>query len=651
MDAILVTGATGFIGRHLVQRLARRSLPVFVLVRAKDGQTAEARLRDLEMAGEGIVLLEGDATTPSLGLSSGEPRDVRFGHVFHLAALYDMTASDEDLERANVGGTRNLLSWLKERGFDGCFHHVSSIAVAGKHKGDFKETDFSVGQGFAHAYHRTKFESEKLVREAGLSRLRIYRPGAVIGDTRTGAADRIDGFYFGLAVVSALREMLPPWVRIPMPSLGSLPLAPVDKVADAIDALAFAPGHDGKTFHVFDPSSPSLVQALDLASRVARGPRLIENRMARKLASIPMLQMLQQTGTFKYYRSEMARELGLPDLAMESLPRAKFDTAQFEEASAAADVRFPPATEYIPLVWDYYAKNLDPFVDMERVRRRYFADRVVLVTGGSSGIGAALATELGELGATVVVVARREKELKGVVERIVAAGGKASYVVADLAEMDQCDAATAEVLDRHGRIDVLINNAGHSIRRPASEQLERFHDVERLMRINYFAPARLTRGALPKMREQGFGHIINVLSAGARFPAPMFGGYTASKAALAQFGDTLSAELAHENIHVTSVFLPFVRTPMMEATGKYDDVRAMSAPVASRWILDGAARQRNHVASFIAKAGHGWAVAMPKVVSRALSTVARIYADDPDAFPEFALDRTLVRQFYRGQPV
>lgn len=651
MDAILVTGATGFIGRQLLQRLRQRSLPVLALVRPREGQSAEDRLRELGLAGEGVVAVEGDLTMPGLGLSDRKLYDVRLSHVFHLGALYDLGADAETLQRVNVGGTRHLIDWLKGREFFGCFHHVSSIAVAGAHKGAFAETDFDVGQSFPHAYHQSKFDSEKLVREANLPRIRVYRPGAVIGHSETGEADRIDGFYYGLALVRALRELFPPWVRVPVPAMGTLPLAPVDKVAEAIDAIAFAPGHDGKTFHVFDPHSPSFVHALNLASRAARGPRLVENRLARKLSALPVLQAVQQTGSFKYYRDELARELGLPAVDATSLPRAKFATSQFEQACADAGVRFPAARDYLRPVWDYYDKVLDTFGDAERTRRQYFEGRVVLVTGGSSGVGEALAYELGSLGATVIVAARREAELRQVVKRITDAGGSASHVVADLAEMSLCDAAVAKVLQEHGRIDVLINNAGHSIRRPAAEQLERFHDVERLMRINYFAPARLIRGALPSMRERGFGHIVNILSAGARFPAPLFGGYTASKAALAQFGDTLAAELVHENIHVTAVFLPFVRTPMMEATGKYDELKVMSPQAAAQWILDGTARQKNHIASAIAKAGHGWNVLMPKAVTRALSTVSRIYADNPNDFPEFALDRTLARQFYRGQPV
>jgi NAD(P)-dependent dehydrogenase (short-subunit alcohol dehydrogenase family) len=160
-------------------------------------------------------------------------------------------------------------------------------------------------------------------------------------------------------------------------------------------------------------------------------------------------------------------------------------------------------------------------------------------------------------------------------------------VVADLSDMAACDAAVQAALERHGRIHVLVNNAGRSIRRPLTESRERFHDLERVMQINYFGPARLIRAVLPGMIAQKSGVILNVLSAGARNPSPRFGAYTASKAALGQVGDTLAAEHLHDGVRVVNAFLPWVRTPMMDATGKYEETRAMSPDRAARWMIEG----------------------------------------------------------------
>src|SRR4029077_9097530 len=124
------------------------------------------------------------------------------------------------------------------------------------------------------------------------------------------------------------------------------------------------------------------------------------------------------------------------------------------------------------------------------------------------------------IGMKIVLVARRDDELARVETSITASGGIASRFVADLTDHAACDLAVKAAIDRHGRLDVLVNNAGRSIRRPLAESLDRFHDLERVMQINYFGPARLIRAALPGMIARKYGVILNVLSAGARSPAP-----------------------------------------------------------------------------------------------------------------------------------
>ncbi|MBZ0117709.1 MAG: SDR family NAD(P)-dependent oxidoreductase, partial [Sandaracinaceae bacterium] len=187
--------------------------------------------------------------------------------------------------------------------------------------------------------------------------------------------------------------------------------------------------------------------------------------------------------------------------------------------------------------------------------------------------------------------------------------------------------------------------------RPLAESLERWHDLERVMQLNYFAPARLIRAALPSMRAQGGGTIVNVLSAGAIFPAPRFGAYTASKAALGQLGDTLGAEHLHEGIRVSNVFLPWVRTPMMDATGKYEETQAMTPEEAARWIVGGIAHRRAHVRSAEVRrrfVGMRWA---PTTITRILNVLYRAYSDDPSAYPELALDRMILKRIFRGNPM
>lgn len=212
----------------------------------------------------------------------------------------------------------------------------------------------------------------------------------------------------------------------------------------------------------------------------------------------------------------------------------------------------------------------------------------ILLTGASSGIGAVAARKLAAQGASVVLVARRERLLAEVVERITAGGGTASAISADLAHLDQVDALVEAV----GPVDILINNAARSIRRPLAESLERWHDIERVMALNYYAPLRLIRGLAPGMIERGDGHIINVATWRVLPEAsPMFGAYNASKAALSAVSRVIDTEWGALGVHSTTVYYPLVATPMIAPTRAYDGVAALSPEEAADWMVT-AARTR-----------------------------------------------------------
>ncbi len=211
--------------------------------------------------------------------------------------------------------------------------------------------------------------------------------------------------------------------------------------------------------------------------------------------------------------------------------------------------------------------------------------RTVLVTGGSSGIGAATALAVAERGARVLVVARRAEALAEVVARIEAAGGQASAYVCDLTDLDAVDALVAQVLAQHGAVDYLVNNAGRSIRRSLHLSHDRFHDVERTMAINYFAPVRLTMGLLPAMREQRFGHVVNILSWGVQLKAPKFSAYLASKSALDTWSRVAAREAYGDNVTFTNMRFGLVRTPMVAPTEAYADRRALSAEEAGARVV------------------------------------------------------------------
>ncbi|WP_330184517.1 SDR family NAD(P)-dependent oxidoreductase [Nocardia sp. NBC_01503] len=235
--------------------------------------------------------------------------------------------------------------------------------------------------------------------------------------------------------------------------------------------------------------------------------------------------------------------------------------------------------------------SLDTQVSMSRIRRQRTLEdaitgRRVLITGASSGIGRAAARQLGAAGATVLLVARREPELLDTAHEVEAAGGKAAIYPCDLNDFDALDAMIERVLTENGGVDLLVNNAGRSIRRKLDESYERFHDYERTMRLNYLAPVRLMLAVLPGMRERRDGQIVNILSAANLYRGPGYSAYVASKAALDSLGDSLQAETHTENVRFTSIYMPLVRTDMIAPNPLYADAAALTPQQGAQIIAD-----------------------------------------------------------------
>jgi NAD(P)-dependent dehydrogenase (short-subunit alcohol dehydrogenase family) len=240
----------------------------------------------------------------------------------------------------------------------------------------------------------------------------------------------------------------------------------------------------------------------------------------------------------------------------------------------------------------------------------------ILVTGASSGIGEAGALKLAREGAKVIVVARRQELLDSVVERIAADGGDAVAHACDLSDLDAVDALVDGVTERHGGIDVLINNAGRSIRRPLAESLDRWHDVERTMTLNYYSPLRLIRGFAPGMRERRDGHVVNVATWGVLTESqPLFAVYNASKSALTAVSRVIETEWASDGVHSTTLFYPLVMTPMIAPTKAYDGIPGLSADEAADWMVTAVKRRPVRIAPRMA------------VTAQALNTVAPAAVD------------------------
>jgi len=211
--------------------------------------------------------------------------------------------------------------------------------------------------------------------------------------------------------------------------------------------------------------------------------------------------------------------------------------------------------------------------------------KLTLITGGSSGIGLAVARQIAEAGGTVILVARGLDNLELAKKEVESLGGTAYIYTCNLSDPEACKELVEKVLEEHGPIDVLINNAGRSIRRSVNDAYDRLHDFERTMNLNYFGCLQLILGFLPSMRERKKGHIINISSAGCQSNVPRFSAYIASKSALDAFSRCLTNEMAQENVHITTVYMPLVRTPMIAPTKSYDYLPVMSPERAAQLVL------------------------------------------------------------------
>ncbi len=229
--------------------------------------------------------------------------------------------------------------------------------------------------------------------------------------------------------------------------------------------------------------------------------------------------------------------------------------------------------------------------------------RIVLITGASSGIGASTAMQLGEAGATVLLVARTREKLQEVADRVEDRGGTAYVHTCDLSDTDDVDRMAEEVLTEHAHVDVLVNNAGKSIRRSVSHSYDRFHDYQRTMALNYFAPVKLMLELLPVMRERGSGHIVNISTIGLQMNTPRFAAYLASKAALDAWSRSIGPEVIGDGVHLTTVYMPLVRTPMIAPTKVYDRFPTLSPEEAADMITEAIRKRPKRVATALGNLG------------------------------------------------
>lgn len=631
-----VTGATGFIGKFLLEQLlARADAKVHVLVRESSKDKFESLRERYGDAGERLHAVYGDITTPGL-VSAADFKKLagKIDHVFHLAAVYDMNMDDATGDRINNEGTRNLVAFVNDLGGNVRLHHASSVAVAGgDYMGRFTEDMFDEGQRVAHPYFRTKFQSEQIVREECKVPFRIYRPGVVVGHSETGEMDKIDGPYYFFKTIQKLSYAVPKWLPLLGIEGGKVPLAPVDYVAKAMDYIAHKDGLDGQAFCLIQSDSPTVGTLLQTLMEAAHGPQFAA---AIELPEIPQ-SVRGVTARFSQripatVSRSISKAIGVPVSVLGYVTNpAVFDDKNARRALRGSGITCPEIKDYADKLWAYWEQFLDIHTKVPKEALRKLAGKVVVVTGASSGIGFVTAKKFAAAGSKVILVARTREKLEETQKIIQLAGGEAHVYPCDLNDMQAIDQCAQAILHDFGHVDILINNAGRSIRRAVFESLDRFHDFERTMQLNYFGAIRMILNFLPSMAKRRTGHIVNISSIGVLSNAARFSAYVASKAALDAFSRCLSAEVKHRNISVTAIYMPLVRTPMIAPTKLYDYVPTWSPEKAGDTVLDAVLTRPKSVATPLGTAAAVSYALWPKLNDSLLNRGFRLFPSSSSA--------------------
>ncbi|WP_174266800.1 SDR family oxidoreductase [Mycolicibacterium sediminis] len=624
----VVTGGTGFIGRRVVTEILSRPTPedgpadVVVLVRRESLSRFE---RLAERWGPGVTPLVGDLAAPDLGLSEQTITDLGdVDHVVHCAAIYDITADDAAQRVANVDGTRAVVDLARR--LDATLHHVSSIAVAGDFRGVYTEEDFDVAQNLPTPYHQTKFEAEMLVRSAPGLRFRVYRPAVVVGDSRTGEMDKIDGPYYFFPILNRLSR-LPSLTPIALPDAGRTNVVPVDYVVDAMVHLMHVAGRDGQTFHLTAPTSTGLRGIYRGVARAAGLPPL--RATLPRGAATPLIKA---TGRVKVLRNMAATQLGIPAEILDVVDLApEFSADNTADALRGTGIEVPAFSTYAPKLWRYWAEHLDP----DRARRDdpagALVGRHVVITGASSGIGRASAVAVAERGGTVFALARSADALDDLVTEIRENGGSAYAFTCDVTDSASVEHTVKDILGRFGHVDYLVNNAGRSIRRSVSASTDRLHDYERVMAVNYFGSVRMVLALLPHWRERRFGHVVNVSSAGVQANSPKYSAYVPTKAALDAFADVVGTETLSDHVTFTSIHMPLVKTPMIAPSRQLNPIPAITPEHAAAMVVRGLVEKPSRIDTPMGTLADLGTYFAPRLSRRILHQLYLGYPDSPAA--------------------
>jgi NAD(P)-dependent dehydrogenase (short-subunit alcohol dehydrogenase family) len=371
-----------------------------------------------------------------------------------------------------------------------------------------------------------------------------------------------------------------------------------------------------------------VINDLAVAAHAPRFQLTVDKRLTDALPKWP-LQLALALPPWHQVKSLVLRDLGIPEEVLahiELVPR--FDTHDAQLALAGSPLEQPPPVrDYAGRLWDYWERRMDPDLSKRKTLQAALDGKHVMITGASSGIGRATALKVAAAGGVPLLVARNVEKLEEVRAEIVAAGGIAYVYAADISDMDSVDRLVERVLADHRDVDMLVNNAGRSIRRSIALSYDRFHDFERTMKLNYFGAVKLIIGLLPHMRERGSGHIVNISSIGVQTNPPRFSAYVASKAALDAFTRVVASEVIGDGVTFTTIHMPLVRTPMIAPTKIYDAFPAISPDEAADMICEALRTRPKHMGTRLGTFGEVLYTLSPTSVDRLLHLAFRVFPD------------------------
>ena len=480
-----------------------------------------------------------------------------------------MTASDEINETLNVGGTRTALG-AGRRARGGVFHQVSSVAASGDYRGVFDESMFDEGQRLPSAYHRTKFESEKIVREESAVPWRVYRPAVVVGHSETGAMDKIDGPYYFFPLFKRMRDTLPAWLPLVGVDLGDTNVVPVDYVAKAMDHLAHQPGLDGAGLPPGQPGAAATVELVNTFAAAAKAPQFavpVDRRVTaccptsllpRALRPADLRAAALRTAARAPRAHQTIGRLGIPPEVLEhvSFPSV-YASSRTEKALAGSGIAVPDLESYAAhpvVVLGGDARRLDHRRRRRRPSRRS-QGKTVVITGASSGIGLVTAVQVAKAGGVPILVARGKDKLEATKAAIESQGGTAYAYPCDLSDLHAIDALTKQLcrgLRAHrlrGQQRRPLDPALAEAQRGPVPRL-RAHHAAQLLRRDPAGDGPAAEDARAEVRPRR----ERLLDRGAHQPAPVLA-YVASKAALDAWSNVVSRRagrrrrLVHQHPH------------------------------------------------------------------------------------------------------